>query len=143
VLAQREEDLHWIDAETQAFLDRLVASLPAARLLVLGSYRPEYAHAWASKCYYTQKQRDPVHLPRIDEAISFRVDPVRPLLTSAAYEALLDKVGRSYVLVAPAYDMGLVATRHEGQAKSALVSQHVRPPQPRRTRTKVCRPRSN
>src|SRR5262249_30179754 len=33
------EDLHWIDAETQAFLDSLVESLPAARLLLLVNYR--------------------------------------------------------------------------------------------------------
>jgi class 3 adenylate cyclase len=32
------EDLHWIDAETQAVLDRLVESLPTARLLLLVNY---------------------------------------------------------------------------------------------------------
>jgi predicted ATPase len=35
------EDLHWMDAETQALLDRLVESLPTARLLLLVNYRPE------------------------------------------------------------------------------------------------------
>jgi tetratricopeptide (TPR) repeat protein len=39
------EDLHWSDAETQAFLDRLAVSLSAARLLVVVTYRPEYRHA--------------------------------------------------------------------------------------------------
>ena len=39
------EDLHWIDAETQAFLDSLVESLPTARVLLLVNYRPEYEHA--------------------------------------------------------------------------------------------------
>ena len=39
------EDLHWIDAETQALLDSLVESLPTARLLLLVNYRPEYQHA--------------------------------------------------------------------------------------------------
>ena len=34
------EDLHWIDAETQALLDSLVESLPTARLLLLVNYRP-------------------------------------------------------------------------------------------------------
>ena len=34
------EDLHWIDTETQAFLDTLVDSLPTARLLLLVNYRP-------------------------------------------------------------------------------------------------------
>jgi predicted ATPase len=29
------EDLHWIDSETQAFLNSLVESLPTARLLLL------------------------------------------------------------------------------------------------------------
>ena len=47
------EDLHWIDAETQALLDSLVESLPTARLLLLVNYRPEYQHGWGSKTYYT------------------------------------------------------------------------------------------
>jgi tetratricopeptide (TPR) repeat protein len=52
------EDLHWIDAETQALLDGLVESLPTARLLLLVNYRPEYQHGWASKTYYTQLRLD-------------------------------------------------------------------------------------
>src|SRR5262249_5952316 len=36
------EDLHWIDAETQALLDSLVESLPINRILLLVNYRPEY-----------------------------------------------------------------------------------------------------
>ena len=48
------EDLHWIDSETQAFLDRLIQSLPAARVLLLVNYRQEYRHEWANKSYYTQ-----------------------------------------------------------------------------------------
>ena len=52
------EDLHWIDAETQALLDGLVESLPAARLLLLVNYRPEYQHGSASKTYYSQLRLD-------------------------------------------------------------------------------------
>jgi tetratricopeptide (TPR) repeat protein len=52
------ENLHWIDAETQAFLDGLVESLPAARLLLLVNYRPEYQHGWRNKTYYTQLRLD-------------------------------------------------------------------------------------
>src|SRR5262249_57337400 len=48
------EDLHWIDSESQAFLEILVETLPTARLLLLVNYRPEYQHGWASKTYYTQ-----------------------------------------------------------------------------------------
>jgi class 3 adenylate cyclase/tetratricopeptide (TPR) repeat protein len=54
------EDLHWIDAETQALLDNLVESLPAVRLLLLVNYRPEYQHGWSSKTYYTQLRLDPL-----------------------------------------------------------------------------------
>jgi tetratricopeptide (TPR) repeat protein len=61
------EDLHWIDAETQAFLDRLVVSLPAARVLVLVSYRPEYGHTWGGKSSYTQLRLDPLATASAEE----------------------------------------------------------------------------
>ena len=54
------EDLHWIDAETQALLDILVESLPTARLLLLVNYRPEYQHTWSGKTYYRQLRIDPL-----------------------------------------------------------------------------------
>ena len=54
------EDLHWIDAETQALLDGLVESLPTARLLLLVNYRPEYQHPWSNRTYYTQVRLDPL-----------------------------------------------------------------------------------
>jgi class 3 adenylate cyclase/tetratricopeptide (TPR) repeat protein len=54
------EDLHWIDSETQALLDTLIASLPTAPLLLLVNYRPEYQHGWGSKTYYTQLRLDPL-----------------------------------------------------------------------------------
>ena len=52
------EDLHWIDSETQSFLDSLVESLPTARLLLLVNYRPEYRQTWGGKTYYTQCRID-------------------------------------------------------------------------------------
>ncbi len=67
------EDLHWIDAETQAFLDGLVEGLPTARVLLLVNYRPEYEHAWARKTYYIQ----------------MRIDPLRPENAEALLTALL------------------------------------------------------
>jgi len=54
------EDLHWVDGETQTLLDSLVDSLPAARLLLLVNYRPEYQHAWGGKTYYRQLRVDPL-----------------------------------------------------------------------------------
>jgi class 3 adenylate cyclase/tetratricopeptide (TPR) repeat protein len=54
------EDLHWIDAGTQALLDSLVESLPTARLLLLVNYRPEYQHGWGGKSYYRQLSIEPL-----------------------------------------------------------------------------------
>ncbi len=54
------QDLHWIDSETQAVLDALVESLPAARLLVLVTFRPEYQHDWSGRTYYSQVRVDPL-----------------------------------------------------------------------------------
>ena len=76
------EDLQWIDTETQALLDRLVESLPTARLLLLVNYRPEYQHGWAGKTYYTQLRLDPLP-PETAEALLQALvgahDSVRPL----------------------------------------------------------------
>jgi DNA-binding winged helix-turn-helix (wHTH) protein/tetratricopeptide (TPR) repeat protein len=63
------ENLHWIDSETQAFLDGLVNSLPAARLLLLVNYRPEYQHRWSSKPYYTPLRLDPLGSERVAELL--------------------------------------------------------------------------
>ena len=54
------EDLHWVDSETQSFLDSLIDSLPTAALLLLVNYRPEYRHGWGSKTYYSQLRIDPL-----------------------------------------------------------------------------------
>src|SRR5262249_51450478 len=53
------EDLHWLDAETQAFLTLFSESLAAMNILLLVNYRPEYRHEWGSKTYYRQLQLDP------------------------------------------------------------------------------------
>jgi tetratricopeptide (TPR) repeat protein len=63
------EDLHWIDSETQAFLNSLVESLPTTQLLLLVNYRPEYQHGWGSKTYYTQLRLDPLPPVSADELL--------------------------------------------------------------------------
>jgi predicted ATPase len=63
------EDLHWIDSETQALLDRLVEGLPTARLLLLVNYRPQYQHGWGSKTYYTQLRLDPLPPASADQVL--------------------------------------------------------------------------
>ena len=43
------EDLHWIDEETQGFLNLLADSIGTAKILLLVNYRPEYSHQWGSQ----------------------------------------------------------------------------------------------
>jgi len=65
------EDLHWIDSETQAFLDGFVESLPMARIVLLVDYRPEYSHSWGDKSYYTQIRVDPLQLASAEELLQY------------------------------------------------------------------------
>jgi class 3 adenylate cyclase len=52
------EDLHWIDAETQALLDVLADSLANSHVMLLVNYRPEYHHDWTNKSHYAQLRLD-------------------------------------------------------------------------------------
>ncbi len=80
------EDLHWIDAETQAVLDSLIESLPNSRLLLLVNYRPEYGHGWGSRSYYTQLRLDPLPAESAEELLGALLggdpplDPLKRLL---------------------------------------------------------------
>ena len=61
------EDLHWIDGETQGFLDVLSESVASAKLLLLTNYRPEYRHEWGQKTYYTQLRLAPLGREEAEE----------------------------------------------------------------------------
>ncbi len=80
------EDLHWIDEETQAFLDSLVESLPTARLLLLVNYRPEYEHGWGRKTFYRNLRIDPLPTESAAELLvgllgaDAQLQPLRTLL---------------------------------------------------------------
>ena len=80
------EDLHWIDSETQAFLNNLIESLPTTRLLLLVNYRPEYQHSWGSKTFYTQLRLDPLTPESAEELLQALLgtdaglDPLKRLL---------------------------------------------------------------
>jgi len=65
------EDLHWIDSETQGFLDLLSESVASTRILLLVNYRPEYRHEWNSKTYYTQLRLAPLGKEEAGELLTF------------------------------------------------------------------------
>ena len=64
------EDLHWIDAETQALLNLLVDTIANARILLLVNYRPEYRHEWGSRTQYTQLRLDPLGRESAEEMLN-------------------------------------------------------------------------
>ena len=65
------EDLHWIDTETQGFLDTLSESVASAHLLLLVNYRPEYQHEWGTKTSYTQLRLAPLGKAEAEELLTF------------------------------------------------------------------------
>ncbi|MBV8770744.1 MAG: AAA family ATPase [Deltaproteobacteria bacterium] len=80
------EDLHWIDGETQAFLNVIVDAIANARILLLVNYRPEYRHEWSSRTYYTQLRLDPFSRERASEMLcatlgkEVELQPLRQLI---------------------------------------------------------------
>ena len=64
------EDLHWLDAETQAFLQLLSESIPTARVLLLVNYRPEYQHTWSGKTFFSQLRLDPLGREQAEEMLT-------------------------------------------------------------------------
>src|SRR6516164_9845457 len=123
------EDLHWIDAETQVMLDRLVEGLPTTRILLLVNYRPEYRHDWGGKTYYRQLRLDPLAPERAE-------DLLETLLGSEAGLAPLKRLliarteGNPFFLeesVRSLVDDGVLAGER-GAYHSATIAEHVQVP---------------
>ena len=54
------EDLHWIDAGTQALLETLVERLSGDRVLLLVNYRPEYEPRWLERAFSSELRLGPL-----------------------------------------------------------------------------------
>ncbi len=54
------EDLHWIDASSEAYLTALVERLAGVPILLLVTFRPGYRPAWLDKSYVTQLALQPL-----------------------------------------------------------------------------------
>ena len=65
------EDLHWLDSETQGFLDTFSDSIASANILLLVNYRPEYHHEWGQKTYYTQIRLEPLGKAETEEFLVY------------------------------------------------------------------------
>jgi class 3 adenylate cyclase/tetratricopeptide (TPR) repeat protein len=68
ILAQSEqgplvlvfENLQWVDEESRAFLDALMAQLPRSRLMLLMNYRPDFEHDWHGREGFSQSALEPL-----------------------------------------------------------------------------------
>jgi transcriptional regulator of acetoin/glycerol metabolism/tetratricopeptide (TPR) repeat protein len=82
------EDLHWIDTETQACLDRLVDNPGTAPLLLLVTYRPEYRDAWMGKTNHSRLRLAPLAPESADEMLDTllghdaSLDPLKRLIAA-------------------------------------------------------------
>ena len=80
------EDLHWIDQETQAFLELLVDGVASTQILLLFNYRPEYNDRWVGRANYTHIRIDPLPPDNGEEMLddllgaSAELKPLRKLL---------------------------------------------------------------
>ena len=64
------EDLHWMDAGSEAFLEQWVDAIAGSRSLLLVTFRPEYHAAWTSKSYYRQIPLAPLGAEAVRELLA-------------------------------------------------------------------------
>jgi class 3 adenylate cyclase/tetratricopeptide (TPR) repeat protein len=81
------DDLHWVDAGSDAFLAQIVEVLGATRALLLLNFRPEYRAAWMQRSHYQQL-------------------PLMPLGEEATGELLTELLGRDPSVAALADRIG-------------------------------------
>ncbi len=63
------EDLHWLDAGSEAFLEAIAEAMPATRGLLVVNFRPEYHAPWMQKSYYQQLHLVPLGPEAIQELL--------------------------------------------------------------------------
>jgi adenylate cyclase len=94
------EDLHWMDAASEAFLEQWVDALAGGRGLLILNFRPEYRAEWMQKSYYRQI-------------------PLAPLGPAAVEELLADLLGRDASL------RGLAAAVHARTGGNPFFTEEV------------------
>ena len=124
------EDLHWIDTETQGFLDTLSERVASAKLLLLVNYRPEYRHEWGTKTYYTQLHLAPLGKEEAEELLTFLLGSDASL--QALKPLILEKTeGTPFfmeeVVQTLAEDGGLSGERGHYRLETAPTELHISP----------------
>ena len=71
------EDLHWVDSTSEECLAQLAGAIPGARIMVLCTYRPDYAPRWIKSPYASQIGLSPLSSTASLEVVQsvFEADP--------------------------------------------------------------------
>ncbi|MFT5441431.1 MAG: class 3 adenylate cyclase, partial [Myxococcota bacterium] len=64
------EDLHWVDAGTETWLEQMVDLAASTRTLLLVNFRPEYHAGWMQKSYYRQLPLLPLGPDAVQELLT-------------------------------------------------------------------------
>ena len=82
------EDLHWIDASSEAWLGQMVEAVAGSKTLLLVNFRPEYHGAWMQKSWYRQLPLLPLSREAIGELLGdlLGADPSIAGLADAVHE---------------------------------------------------------
>ncbi|MGE0822640.1 MAG: AAA family ATPase [Candidatus Binatia bacterium] len=126
------EDLHWLDNETQSFLQLLSESLATARILLLVNYRPEYQHQWNGKTYFSQLRLDPLGTEQAEEMLGALLADVGATHASPLRDFILAKTEGN-----PFFMEEIVQTLKEQQLLTAGTHGHASLPSDLRLPTTV------
>jgi len=79
------ENLEWIDPGSEAYIEQLVETIPAARTLLLLNFRPEYRAGWMQRPYYQELSLLPLSSGATRELLEHELgdDPRLARLTEA------------------------------------------------------------
>jgi class 3 adenylate cyclase/tetratricopeptide (TPR) repeat protein len=64
------DDLHWVDAGSEAFVAQLVEVAATTRTLVLFNFRPEYRAHWMRQSHYQQIPLDPLGAEEVQQLVA-------------------------------------------------------------------------
>ena len=91
------DDLHWIDRTSQECLGYLIEWLANARILLVLLYRPEYAHPWESKSYYSRVGLEQLNIQASAELVQAILSDGK--VVSELRELILSKAGGNPLFV--------------------------------------------
>jgi class 3 adenylate cyclase/tetratricopeptide (TPR) repeat protein len=63
------EDLHWLDATSESFLEQWVDAVPSSNNLLIVNFRPEFNAEWTNKSWYRQLPLAPLGPAAIQELL--------------------------------------------------------------------------